>query len=182
MQYSVKFVKHFIVKQFKNSTHKILILSRIEKMVWVVLFCVTRLDFLKSHFKALNIPFKKVVLPGRVKCGGTEGEIMVAHGCRKRKKLICGTEGETVVAHGRLPSPARMIMQKLVAIDIEFIYNSLKKILKWPSMQKWQCPIYNGTIKTLIWLESGKKFFCLEKCLILIISPIFLMQEMRKSL
>ena len=35
---------------------------------------------------ALNIPFKKVVLSGRVKCGGTEGEI--------------------VVAHGRLPSPA----------------------------------------------------------------------------
>jgi len=44
---------------------------------------MTRLDFLKSH---LNIPFKKVVLPGRVKSGGTEGEI--------------------VVAHGRLPSPA----------------------------------------------------------------------------
>ena len=48
MQYSVKFVKNFIVKQFKNSTHKILILGRIEKMVWVVLFCVTRLDFLKG--------------------------------------------------------------------------------------------------------------------------------------
>jgi len=51
---------------------------------------VTQLDFLKSHFKgALNIPFIKVVLPGRVKCGGTEGEIVVAHGCRRRKKLIC---------------------------------------------------------------------------------------------
>ena len=34
-------------------------------------------------------PFKKGVLPGRVKCGGTEGEI--------------------VVAHGHLPSPARYI-------------------------------------------------------------------------
>ena len=34
-----------------------------------------------------------------------QGEIMVAHGCRKRKKLICGTEGEIVMAHGRLPSP-----------------------------------------------------------------------------
>ena len=31
---------------------------------------------------------------------------MVAHGCRKRKKLICGPEEEIVVAHGRLPSPA----------------------------------------------------------------------------
>jgi len=58
---------------------------------------------------ALNIPLKKVVLPGRVKCGGTEEEIVVAHGFRKRKKLICGTEGEIVVAHGRLPSPARQI-------------------------------------------------------------------------
>jgi len=44
-------------------------------------------------------------LPGRVKCGHTEGEIVVAHDCRKRKKLICGTKGEIVVAHGRLPSP-----------------------------------------------------------------------------
>ena len=34
----------------------------------------------------LTIPFKKVVVPGRVKCGGTEEEV--------------------VVAHGRLPSPA----------------------------------------------------------------------------
>jgi len=48
-------------------------------------------------------------LPGRVKCGGPEGEIVVAHGCRKRKKLICGPEGEIVVAHGRLPSPARHV-------------------------------------------------------------------------
>ena len=46
-------------------------------------------------------------MPGIVKCGGTEGEIVVAHGCRKRKKLICGTEGKIEVAHGRLPSPAR---------------------------------------------------------------------------
>ena len=37
---------------------------------------------------------------------GTEGEIVVAHVCLKRKKLICGTEGEIVDAHGRLPSPA----------------------------------------------------------------------------
>ena len=68
MQYSVKFVKNFIVKQFKNSTHKI-ILSRIEKKV-----------FLNQTLKALNISFKKVVLHGRVKRDGTEGEIVVAHG------------------------------------------------------------------------------------------------------
>ena len=46
-------------------------------------------------------------MPGRVKCGGTEGEVVAAHGCWKTKKLICGTEEEIVVAHGRLPSPAR---------------------------------------------------------------------------
>jgi len=45
-------------------------------------------------------------LLGRVKCGGTVEEIVMAHGCGKRKKLICGPEGEIVVAHGRLPSPA----------------------------------------------------------------------------
>ena len=55
----------------------------------------------------LKISFKKVVLPRRVKCGGTEKDLVVAHGCRKRKKLICGPEEEIVVAHGRLPSPAR---------------------------------------------------------------------------
>ena len=48
-------------------------------------------DSAENHtLKALNIPSKKVVLPGRVKCGGTEGEI--------------------VVAHCRLPSPARTMM------------------------------------------------------------------------
>jgi len=56
--------------------------------------------------KALNVSFKKVVLPGRVKYGGPEEKIVVAHSCRKRKKLICGTEEEIVVAHGRLPFPA----------------------------------------------------------------------------
>ena len=67
--------------------------------------------FENHTLKALNISFKKVVLPGSVKCGGTEGEIVVAHGCQKRKKLICGMEGEIVVAHGRLPSPARTVYE-----------------------------------------------------------------------
>jgi len=82
MQYSVKFVKNFIIKQCKNSTHKILILSRIEKMVRVVFFFAWLGWILKNH-------------------------TLKAHCCRKRKKLICGTEGEIVVAHGRLPSLAR---------------------------------------------------------------------------
>ena len=62
----------------------------------------------------LNITFKKVVLPGRVNCGGPEGEIVVAHGCRKRKKLICGTEGKIVVAHGRLPSPLKRKVKQIL--------------------------------------------------------------------
>ena len=77
-------------------------------MVLIVLFGVTRLDFKYQTLNALNIPFKNVILPGRVQCGGPEGEIVVAHGCRKRKRLICGTEEEIVVADGRLPSPARL--------------------------------------------------------------------------
>ena len=55
---------------------------------------MTRLDFWKSHFKGPNYTIKKVVLPRRVKSDGTEEEIVVAHGCRKTKKLICGTEDE----------------------------------------------------------------------------------------
>ena len=41
----------------------------------------------KNHtLKALNIPFKKVVLPGRVKCGGRKGEKwwLMAAGREKR--------------------------------------------------------------------------------------------------
>ena len=74
-------------------------------------------DSAENHtLKALNIPSKKVVLPGRVKCGGTEGEIVVTHCCRKRKKLICGVEGEIVVAHGRLPPPALITCQFQVVL------------------------------------------------------------------
>ena len=75
-------------------------------MVWVVLFCVTRLDFLKSHFKGSKYTIQKRSFARKSQMRGTEGEIVVAHGCRKRKNLICGTEGEIVVAHGRLPSSA----------------------------------------------------------------------------
>ena len=70
--------------------------AHISVLLWI---------FENHTLKALNIPFIKVVLPGRVKCDGTEGEIVVAHGCRKRKKLICGPEEEIVVAHERLLPP-----------------------------------------------------------------------------
>ena len=35
-----------------------------------------------------------------------EDRTIVAHGCRKTKKMICGIEGKNVVAYGCLPSPA----------------------------------------------------------------------------
>ena len=72
---------------------------QIYKKRFAVFIWTLQYIFFENH-KALNISFKKVALL----C--TEEEIVVAHGCRKRKKLICGPEGEIVVAHGRLPSPA----------------------------------------------------------------------------
>ena len=83
MQYSV------IVKQFKNSTYKILILSRVEKMVWVLLFWVTRLDFLKSHSKGPDkwtiwkYSFARKSQMWWYERGNSGG---ISHGCRKRKK------------------------------------------------------------------------------------------------
>ena len=53
--------------------------------------------FENNTLKALNIPFKKVVWSGRVKCGGTEEEIVVAHGC--------------------LPSPARRTHIQKITIN-----------------------------------------------------------------
>ena len=58
--------------------------------------------FENHNLKALNIPFKKVVLPGRVKCGGMEGE-SGGSWLPEEKKAYVAMEGEIVVAHGRLP-------------------------------------------------------------------------------
>ena len=30
-------------------------------------------------------------------------------------------------------------------------YRNCKRSLKWPSMQQWQCPIYNRIIKSFVW-------------------------------
>ena len=57
-------------------------------MAWLCFYAWRGWIFENHTLKTLNIPLKKVVLSGRVKC--TEGKIVVAHGCRKRKKLICG--------------------------------------------------------------------------------------------
>ena len=46
-------------------------------------------------------------------------------------------------------------------------------------MQRWQCPIYNGTLETIIWPKMWKiiSFFVLKKCLFLSISPLLLIYK-----
>ena len=46
-------------------------------------------------------------------------------------------------------------------------------------MRRWQCPIYNGTLKTLIWIKMWKRtaFFWLAKCLFLWVSPMLLISK-----
>ena len=63
--------------------------------------------FENHNFKALNLLFKNVITDGRLECFGMEDRTIVAHGCRKTKKLICGMEEKNGVANGRLPAPAR---------------------------------------------------------------------------
>ena len=55
-----------------------------------------------------------MIFKKRVKCGDIKGKVVVAHGCRKTKKLICGTEGEIVVAHDPLLSPTRTTRQLFI--------------------------------------------------------------------
>ena len=74
------------------------------KIIWFYLnqfsdsqSCTCRI--FKNHtLKALNIPFKNVVLPGRVKCGGPEGEIVVAQGLllfpARHKHWKCLVQGD----------------------------------------------------------------------------------------
>jgi len=44
---------------------------------------------------------------GRLRCCDMEDQMVVAHGCRRTKKIICDMEGENVMAYGSIPSPAR---------------------------------------------------------------------------
>ena len=74
--------------------------------------------FENHTLKALNIPFKKVILSGRVKCGGTEGEI--------------------VVAHGRLPSPTRATLQ--FCSEVKW-YNSTAVQLFSAVVQLYSCSV-----------------------------------------
>ena len=71
-----------------------------------------------------------------------EGEIVVAHGCRKRKKLICCTEGEIVVAHGRLPSTA------LLGTPNKFISNLAR--LTPDEVEKLELPVSEQEVSEAI--------------------------------
>ena len=37
-------------------------------------------------------------------------------------------------------------------------WRDCKRILKWPSIQRWQCLIHNGTLETFIWSIMWKIF------------------------
>ena len=52
--------------------------------------------------------------------------------------------------------------------------------VKFLSMQKWQCPIYNWTLATLIWWKMWRipSFFSIKKCLFLWVSH---MQETKNK-
>jgi len=49
---------------------------------------------------------------------------VVAHSCRRTKKIICGMEGENVVAYGRLPSPAHQAELFIFFPEILFKYEN----------------------------------------------------------
>ena len=84
-----------------------------------------------NHTLKAHIPYKKVVLPRRVKCGGMEGEIVVAHGCQKRKKANMGTKGKS--GSSRPPAFPHSSLQDFVLLTICFSISFFKlKILLIP--------------------------------------------------
>ena len=77
-----------------------------------MLFCVTRLDFLKSHFTGSKYTISKSSFARKRQMSWYGRENSGGSWLPEEKKLIFGTEGEIVVAHGRLPSPARLTFQR----------------------------------------------------------------------
>jgi len=58
-----------------------------------------------------------------------EERTVVAHGCRKRKKLICGMEGKNVVAYGPSPiprHPKKIMIQYYNWISVITLYRPIK--------------------------------------------------------
>ena len=62
-------------------------------------------DFPKSQINGLNLSYKIAITAERLKSYGMKDRKVVAHGCRKTKKIICGMEEGNVVAHGRTCLP-----------------------------------------------------------------------------
>ena len=58
--------------------------------------------FENHKFNAINLSFKNVITAGRLKWCGMEDRTIVAHGCRKTKKLRCGMDGKMEKRGGRV--------------------------------------------------------------------------------
>ena len=60
--------------------------------------------------------------------------------------------------------------------SLKSVWKDCKRNVKWSSMQRRQCPIYNGTIETWIWSDLSGRYcrFTDSKFLILAISPLLL--------
>ena len=80
-----------------------------------------------------------------------EEDIVVAHGCRKRKKLICGPEEEIVVAHGRLPSPARSTLKLWKQRFTGFWQGSIKGYVLGGLTTRWSLK----RLKTIDFTDPG---------------------------
>ena len=109
---------------------------------WAGLYYIPTI-FENHTLKAPNIPFKKVVLPEKVKCGGTEGEI--------------------VVANGRLPSPASHTRFKCLKIAFLKLHKStilaFFKYFAFPSL-------YN-LFNISLWFQHFSCFFYLKTVIML---------------
>ena len=95
--------------------------------------------FENHTLKALNIPFKKEVLPGRVKCDDPEEEIVVAHGrlpfpacVRDLYPTSRGKANFTVIQRWRLSRKSQwkfwqLLLQNNIAKNKCFIELNIKK-------------------------------------------------------
>ena len=84
------------------------------KLKYTVLYIYLLNDV--AGFLKITISMHENITAGRLKLCGMENRTVVAHGCRKTKKLICGMEGENIMAYGRLPSFAHKCNSSTIPI------------------------------------------------------------------
>ena len=81
-----------------------------------------------------------------------EDRTVVAHGCRKTKKIICGMEGITVVAYGRMPSPAFKTLasnMKITLCLLKALNNIISTEYFFPSRLKLNNSVYREHVLLL---------------------------------